>query len=109
MSDGSIERGADGVLRLAGVLDYRSGPALREAGRALIGGARDALTLDCSAVEKSSSVGLSLLLAFMRDARAAGIELHISGLPEDMAKIAGVSGLLDILPLDGATVEGAAE
>lgn len=109
MTDGSIERGADGVLRLTGVLDYRSGPALREAGRALIGDARDALTLDCSAVEKSSSVGLSLLLAFMRDARAAGIALRISGLPEDMQKIAGVSGLLDILPLGSASLEGTAE
>jgi len=62
------------------------------------------LTLDCSAVERSSSVGLSLLLAFMRDAKAAGIDLRVSALPGDMYKIAKVSGLLDILPLEASRV-----
>ncbi|HAR06164.1 MAG TPA: anti-anti-sigma factor, partial [Pseudomonas sp.] len=32
MSEARIERGGEGELRLIGVLDYRSGPALREAG-----------------------------------------------------------------------------
>ena len=100
MSEARIERADEGALRLVGVLDYRSGPALREAGRALIGDSRGTLTLDCSAVERSSSVGLSLLLAFMRDARAAGVTLRVAGLPADMEKIARVSGLLDILPMD---------
>jgi len=104
MSDARIEQGAEGELRLIGVLDYRSGPALREAGRALISGSRATLTLDCSAVERSSSVGLSLLLAFMRDAKAAGVELRVSALPDDMLKIARVSGLLDILPLESSRV-----
>lgn len=104
MSDARIEQGGEGELRLIGVLDYRSGPALREAGRALISGSRAALTLDCSAVERSSSVGLSLLLAFMRDAKAAGVELRVSALPDDMLKIARVSGLLDILPLESSRV-----
>ena len=57
------------------------------------------LSLDCSAVEKSSSVGLALLLAFVRDARKAGRELSISALPADMREIAQVSGLLELLPL----------
>ena len=86
MSEARIERGGEGELRLIGVLDYRSGPALREAGRALIAG------------------GLSLLLAFMRDAKAAGIDLRVSALPGDMHKIAKVSGLLDILPLEASRV-----
>lgn len=103
MTDGRIEQGANGELLLSGVLDYRTGPALREAGRALIHGAGGgSLRMDCSGVTKSSSVGLSLLLAFMRDARAEGHELRITGLPADMEKIALVSGLLDILPLEGA-------
>ena len=104
MSTASISLAPSGELLLAGVLDYRSGPALREAGRALIAGSRAPLTLDCSAVERSSSVGLSLLLAFMRDAKAAGIDLRVSALPGDMHKIAKVSGLLDILPLEASRV-----
>ena len=36
MSETAIRRGAGGELLLSGVLDYRSGPALREQGRQLI-------------------------------------------------------------------------
>jgi phospholipid transport system transporter-binding protein len=100
MSEALVEGGADGELRLSGVLDYQTGPTLRRAGQDLIrkGKARRVL-IDCTAVEKSSSVGLSLLLAFTRDAMAAGREVLIVGMPEDMREIARVSGLLDVLAL----------
>ena len=97
MSQGDIRQGATGELLLAGVLDHRSGPALRETGRQLIQSSSvDSLVLDCSAVEKSNSVGLSLLLAFLRDARATGKHLSVRGLPADMQEIARVSGLHEL-------------
>ena len=66
MSRASIAEAAAGELQLSGVLDFRSGPALREQGGRLIGASRaEACVLDCSAVEKSSSVGLALLLALL--------------------------------------------
>ena len=100
MSEAAIRQGVDGELLLSGVLDYRSGPALRDSGRELIAAsAAGALVLDCAAVEKSSSVGLSLVLAFMRDARAAGKSLSVRGLPQDMQGIARVSGLHGLLGL----------
>jgi phospholipid transport system transporter-binding protein len=87
-----------GELLLSGVLDYRTGPGLREQGQALIKSSKAAaLVIDCSAVEKSSSVGLSLLLCFMRDAQAAGKALSIRGMPEDMREIAQVSELTELL------------
>ena len=100
MSEASLTLAADGVLSLVGVLDYRSGPSLREQGRQLITGCTQAsVLLDCAGVSKSSSVGLALLLAFMRDARGAGKQLALRNLPEDMREIAQVSGLGDLLPL----------
>lgn len=100
MSEASIAQGAPGELVLAGVLDYRSAPALREAGRLLIDkNIAAVLSISCARVTKSSSVGLSLLLAFMRDAKAANKSLTVTGLPVDMREIAQVSGLLEILPL----------
>ena len=73
MSESGVRLGAAGELYLSGVLDFRTGPALRKQGQTLIKACTaPALILDCSAVEKSSSVGLALLLAFMRDADAAG-------------------------------------
>ena len=100
MSQASITERGNGQLQLAGVLDYSTGPQLREQGARLIAASSAArLSLDCSAVEKSSSVGLALLLAFVRDARKAGRELSIGALPDDMREIAQVSGLLELLPL----------
>ena len=99
MSGASIRLAPSGELLLAGVLDYRSGPALRAAGGKLIGQHAAALSLNCAAVEKSSSVGLALLLAFMRDAQAAGKSLVVRELPTDMREIAQVCGLTELLPL----------
>ncbi|OPA94298.1 anti-anti-sigma factor [Pseudomonas fluorescens] len=98
MTESAVRLGDAGELFLSGVLDYRSGPALREQGKALINASNaSALVLDCSAVTKSSSVGLSLLLCFMRDAEAVKKPLSIRALPEDMREIAEVSGLTELL------------
>ena len=95
---GFVEQ-SPGVFQLSGVLDYLSGPALREQGARLIAASTaTACVVDCGAVEKSSSVGLSLLLAFMRDAERASKTFRVQALPSDMREIASVSGLLDILP-----------
>lgn len=100
----SIRADGSGRLLLSGVLDETSGPALREMGRTLI---RDSqvtpLRLDLSAVEKSSSVGLALVLAFLRDAEAAGKQLQVLDLPTDMRQIAEVCQLIEVLqPGDAA-------
>ncbi|WP_231422532.1 STAS domain-containing protein [Pseudomonas sp. Leaf59] len=98
MTESAVRMGAAGELFLSGVLDYRTGPDLRKQGQALIqASSAPALVLDCSAVTKSSSVGLSLLLCFMRDAEAANKPLSIRALPEDMREIAEVSGLTELL------------
>jgi len=98
MSDSAVRLGEAGELLLSGVLDYRSGPVLRKQGQALINASTaPAVVLDCAGVEKSSSVGLSLLLAFMRDAAAAGKAVSIRALPDDMREIAQVSGLTELL------------
>ncbi|VVO25503.1 lipid asymmetry maintenance protein MlaB [Pseudomonas fluorescens] len=98
MNESAVRMGAPGELLLSGVLDYRSGPDLRKEGQALIkASTAESLVVDCSAVQKSSSVGLSLLLAFMRDAQAAGKALSIRALPDDMREIAQVSGLTELL------------
>ena len=96
MSNAQIARDAAGVLHLSGVLDYSTGPLLRQQGQALIGdGAGQVLQINCAAVERSSSVGLALLLAYMRDAQRELLQL-----PEDMRKIAKVCGLTEMLGIE---------
>ena len=100
MSGGSVQLTEPDILSLAGTLDFRSGPALREQGKSLIASSQTAsLVLDCSAVVRSSSVGLSLLLGFMRDASASGKTVELRGLPHEMREIAEVYGLDEILTL----------
>jgi len=99
MSAARIEA-LEGKLQLGGVLDYSSAPALREQGRRLIAAHKAAsLSLDCSAVTHSSSVGLALLLAFMRDAKECGKTLTLCHLPYEMQQIAQVSGITALLGL----------
>ena len=98
MTESAVRLGDAGELLISGVLDYRSGPDLRKQGQTLIKtSTAPTLVLDCSAVTKSSSVGLSLLLCFMRDAQAARKPVSIRALPEDMREIAQVSGLTELL------------
>lgn len=98
MSESAVRMSETGELLLSGVLDYRTGPDLRKQGQALIKSSNaTAVVVDCSAVVKSSSVGLSLLLCFMRDAQAAGKALSIRAMPEDMREIAQVSELTELL------------
>ncbi|RQO52565.1 lipid asymmetry maintenance protein MlaB [Pseudomonas sp. KBW05] len=98
MTESAVRLGDAGELFISGVLDYRSGPGLRKQGQALINSSTaPALVVDCSQVTKSSSVGLSLLLCFMRDAEAANKTVSIRAMPEDMREIAEVSGLTELL------------
>lgn len=98
MSESAVRLGQAGELMLSGLLDYRTGPALRKQGQALIRSSDAAqVVIDCSQVQKSSSVGLSLLLCFMRDAKAAGKAWSIRGMPDDMREIAQVSELTELL------------
>ena len=98
MTDAAVTLAGESELRLSGVLDYQTGPRLRKEGQALIKKAlAKALVVDCSAVTKSSSVGLSLLLCYIRDAQTLNKPMSITGLPEDMREIAKVSGLTELL------------
>ena len=99
-TDSVIRQQGDGVLQLVGVLDFRTGAQLRSEGEKLIRASNAAtVVVDCAEVEHASSVGLSLLLAYMRVAKQAGKGLAVRALPVEMRQIAEVSGLLEILPL----------
>ena len=98
MSEAAVTLAGDSELRLSGVLDFRTGPRLRSDGQALINKAlAKELVVDCSGVTKSSSVGLSLLLCYIRDAQALNKPLSIRAMPEDMREIAQVSGVTELL------------
>ncbi|TWI55401.1 phospholipid transport system transporter-binding protein [Pseudomonas duriflava] len=100
MSRSTLSEKVPGVYALSGVLDHDSVVELRKEGqRLLTASTASSIVIDCEDVEHANSAGLSLLLAFQRDVLSASKTLEIWHLPDEMKQIAGVCGLLDILPL----------
>jgi len=95
-----------GRLRLAGELALGTVAAVLEPGRraiAAIDGER--AVLDLSGVRKSDSAGLALVVDWLREARGRGLALSIEGTPSQLADIARVSGLEELMCVE---VPGAA-
>lgn len=102
MNGARIEWREAGLLQLSGTLDYRTAPQLLKQGLALLAARKSSLVrLDCAQVSFSSSVGLALLLAFMREAARSGGGLEIINLPFELKEIAQVYGVVELLPLAG--------
>ena len=57
------------------------------------------LTFDLASISRSDSAGVALLVEAMQLAKTGKLTLSFSNLPQQMKDIAGVSGLLDILPI----------
>jgi len=55
------------------------------------------LKIDLSAVTKSDSAGVALLVSWLRSAKQAGKQLVFSNIPEQMLIIADISGLDELL------------
>jgi len=87
------------TLALTGVLGFVSVVELEPLGvKWLREQAAAACAVDLAAVTYSSSAGLVLLLAWLRAAAQFGKTLHIKNMPADMAALATVGGLVDLLP-----------
>ncbi len=86
------------TLSLVGVLGFVSVVELAPVGvRWLQDQAATVCAVDLQAVSYSSSAGLALLLAWQRAAMQAGKTLHIKNMPADMAALANVGGLAELL------------
>jgi phospholipid transport system transporter-binding protein len=60
--------------------------------------ARGVGTLDLSAVEQVDSAALALIFGSLRQARAAGHELRLAGLPANVLTLAELYGVAELLP-----------
>ena len=86
-------------VSVVGVIDVQNAMDLKVRGEALIAKANDSIAFDLSGIEHSGSVGVSLLLVWMRAAAASDKQLVYLNIPSKMFDIARVSGLDDVLPL----------
>lgn len=98
MADASITERGDGRLAIAGDLSFDTVPRLWQRWRALAEG-RASLDIDLSAVQRSDSAGLALLIEGLRRARQTGQSIRFFNIPDQLLAIARASGLEAVLPL----------
>jgi len=96
----TINKQEQNIYRIDGELNMQTVPAvageLAELISSMNGGE---LTFDLGGVTRSDSAGVALLVDAMQLAAGKTIRLHFSQLPQQMKEIAGISGLLEILPI----------
>jgi phospholipid transport system transporter-binding protein len=99
MSEATItRRDGDGRLIIAGDLSFASVPAVWRQWSAMAV-ADEVVEVDLSAVVRSDSAGLALLVECLRQARQAGHSVRFFNIPAQMLAMARVSGLDQVLPL----------
>jgi phospholipid transport system transporter-binding protein len=91
-----VIRREEGRIVLSGPLTLANVAQVLEEGRRHL--ADGAATVDLSEVSELDSSALALLLAWMREAKAAGRAIAFANLPESLQTIARLYGVQDLLP-----------
>lgn len=95
----TINKQEQGIYAVAGELNMQSVPVISKKMVELMSSEKQNFTLDLSSVSRSDSAGVALLVEAMQLAKTNNLALSLSNLPQQMQDIAGISGLLDILPI----------
>lgn len=93
------ERGDVSMVRIAGSLDGLTAGDLLDRLTAQLEGGRSRLVASFADVEYTSSAGLRVLLAVLKDARGRGGDLRLAAVRRDVHRVldlAGFSGILKI-------------
>ena len=89
----------DGHYRLPEALTFATTPRLYLQTGQMFNTPLPRLTFDLAGVQRVDSAGLALLLEWLREAQRRNKEIRFQNIPQQLAAIAKVSGLNDILPL----------
>ncbi|WP_148863416.1 STAS domain-containing protein [Marinobacter fonticola] len=95
-----VEKDSAGCLRLSGTLVERDVRAVRKQGEALLGELSGGdCEMDIAGLENASSVVLSLMLCWKREALKCKVDLQFKGAHERLYDLARMSRVADYLGL----------
>jgi phospholipid transport system transporter-binding protein len=95
---------AEGRYSLRGGLTFATASeALNETGGLFA--RRTGLVLDLGGVDRADSAGVALMIEWLRRAKASGVELRYARLPKSLQAIIRVSGVEELIPVEGAGTE----
>ena len=98
MSSAQLKKVDGGKIEVLGTLGFGQVTDLLQASKVFFEG-QEALVFDLSAVDKTDSAGLALLVEWMVMAERSGQVISFQRIPKQMLDIARVSGLDEILPI----------
>ncbi|NJC98807.1 MAG: STAS domain-containing protein [Anaerolineae bacterium] len=95
------DRQADGVtiLSLRGSIDAMTAPKITEFIQGQVSRGNIKLVADFSGVDYTSSAGLRVLLGAIKETRAQGGDLRLTGVQPDVLKVLNLSGFTNILKM----------
>ncbi len=96
-SERRLQFNNDGCYRLPEALTFVTTPRLYLQTGEVFTTPLARLTFDLAGVQRVDSAGLALLLEWLREAQRRGKEIRFQNIPGQLAAIAKVSGLNDIL------------
>jgi phospholipid transport system transporter-binding protein len=100
MSEVKLEGQGDGRYRIVGDLDFDTVPRLLGEGAAMFARSGDGVVVDLGSVHRTTSVGLALMVEWVRQARRANKTVTFSNVPAQMLAMARVSQLDALLKLE---------
>jgi phospholipid transport system transporter-binding protein len=95
----TLEDLGEGRFRVGGDLDYETVTHLLDIDDPMFARANSDITVDLSGIRRTTSVGLSLMLEWLRKAKAEQKNIRFSNVPAQMLSMAKVSQLDSILRL----------
>jgi phospholipid transport system transporter-binding protein len=96
VSGANLEALGAGRFRVSGVLDARTAPALLQQSKERFAH-EQVIDVDFGPVTESDSAGLALLIEWMRIARRQRVKLHFENIPAQIAALARISEVEDLL------------
>jgi len=94
----SLIRVDENRLAISGDMLFGAATRLRGEGEKLLPGMGQQITIDLAQVGRVGSVGISVLLCWLRMAQVLGKQITIINVPEDMLDVSRVSSLDSVIP-----------
>lgn len=99
------KQGSTAVVSMVGSLDTLTAPSTTDYLNTLISGGEHRLVIDFGGVDYTSSAGLRVLLAAVKETRTRGGDLFLAGIRPDVQKVLTMSGFVSIMKIFGSVDE----
>ena len=87
------------ILSLKGSIDAMTAPMITEYIQGQVAKGNIKLVADLTGVDYTSSAGLRVMLGAIKDTRARGGDMRLSGVQHDVLKVLNLSGFTNILKM----------